>query len=562
MAKLPQDENINPLVESIVREAERQAEEQRKEKEAAPMLRNEISDQSTSLNAIHDAHASVRRAKNLLTGVIATSLAVVAVSFATLSEGNSVLGFFGQKNLSANLTAQKSKLESVSSQNTSVSAAIAIMQAESLASRAVNINLESPDLLFSREQVSMLDLGRYAYTDSFGAVVELNDDSLNAKDATSRQQRESARTAIAGMQAELAKMSAATAPGELGKSIAAFKESVSGIKADESNFPSGATRQAMRSAQQAARVIVAKAPEATLQALIKDLNDQIAALQLEASDESTKLALDTASQALAGLSTKNPATFERAMKELAGISLSGVTDKDLHDRMAALFGQNPAVPSDLATAGMIANNLGRGTMIFDIANSRYNWTTIIDNVRTIARLGADMAPDSGAAYLDSRRDINPDGAQRITFTGFGTQADKKTIDIRGELLGTGDFNEKNFGLLSTYIDALEGSPVFQDVDGFTFSRSRNQNNEYTTPINITATLQPLGTTDARDAGIVSATEVQTTPAVKREAAPEAKPVEAEAAPAEEKPAEPAEPAAAESAETKPAEPAAEEKPAE
>ena len=517
------------LVESIVREAERQAAEQ---KSGVPQPAPEHEGDVTALD---QAHAHVRRARHVLTGTVVLSALSWLFFYAALDENNHVLGLIHQDNLSTQIAHQTDLSTQLTAQDTSVQMGSTLMKLETAANSLLKINLHSSDLTFSRATDVVSVAGGYRMAGNSGELISLTEDQVQSMDARAQSAQKELKVTIASLQSDLKDMQAALSQltGPIKTDYQAFAAAVKDIDTTKAAFPTSADINSITQAQALANPLMKDLKGKTLQGLRKDIQDEVATMQLQTDDTASQAVITQVSDALKGLSPTNPQSFDRVQKQVAALPLSTLTDQALFQRLTALFVSSSAHKSELSRIGLIANNLGRSNTILELGGNRISWSTVMGNVQKISRLGADELPDDGATYTDARKDLDTQGTQ-IQITGYEGKTDKGEIDLHGTMAGSGTYADKNFTLLSDFIDALEGSTAFQDVQGFAFSKSRTVTGAYTTPMNLTLTIQKPGEKSDKDIPAK-------TPDAPKPAATTAAPATPAAAPA--LPATPAAPAA-------------------
>jgi len=122
--------------------------------------------------------------------------------------------------------------------------------------------------------------------------------------------------------------------------------------------------------------------------------------------------------------------------------------------------------------------------IQSITKKRLMWSEVIQDVHFVTS-------KVDTLYGQGLYDLNG-GFQ---YTGYGFDAETGKISIRGS---TKTSNSKTFSFISALVERIEGSRKFKNVDLPTFSKSKGENGEYTSSLNLSFDLQGADEVDSRD----------------------------------------------------------------
>jgi cell division protein FtsL len=491
----------NSLVDAIVSQAEREASQPKTEHVDTEKIGQQYKASKDKM------HSMLGFSKTILTLVVIASLGVWVYFYAVLSESNYFHEKINQQNLTTQVNAKAQYLAQLKTDVTDTNKFSKLLRIESLANQIVDLDLENPVLNYKRPQgekvVSREDESGQAYrtVDASGKIVYLAEADVVALENARDIRAEFVKNTLSQIIAETADLkSQPDSNAEIEKEFKQITETLTTLSPNETNFPSAITKENYQAAQFLAQSILTKVKDLNLKNLVTDIKKQADAIDTNEADVETKAVVSQLKEIIAKITAQRLTSFEKALGEAAALDVDKITNNDIYQKVIRITGTpgKKANDGDLAAATVIAHNLGKVNIINQLKANRIAWSNVIERVEKIARLGSDLERDAAdVIYTDSRADIDPNG-KYVTFTGYAGKINKNEIEVRGNALGEAVYKDKNFTLLADLIDAFEGSKYFKDVEGFSFAKNKNRQDEYFAPLNFQLKLQNPSTTESLD----------------------------------------------------------------
>lgn len=490
----------NSLVDAIVSQSEREAARKTEQNDTAKIT-NKYKSQKDSVEGIHSL------SKTLLTLVVVVSLGAWVYFYAVLNENNYFYSKIGKENLTTELNHKKQYLNQISADKTDIDSFSKLLRVESLANQIVDLDLENPVLNYKRpqgEKVVSREDGEeplYRTVNSSGQIIYLAEADILALENARNVRVEFTKNALDEIKAEAEELkSLPESSAEIETEFKQLTVMLADVDTKEADFPSAITKENYQAAQMIAQSILTKVKNLNLVNLVTDVKKQAAAIDITKADTATQAIVTKLKNIVTQISPESLNSFETALSEADSLDVDQITDNNIYQKVISITGtpSKKANDGDLAAAAMIAHNLGKVNIINKLKADRVSWSNVIDRIEKIARLGSDLERDpANTTYTDSRKDIDPDG-KYVTFTNYTGKLDKGEIEIGGNALGKALYQDKNFTLLADLIDAFEGSKYFKEVDGFSFSKNKNRQDEYFAPIDFNLKIQNPGIADPLD----------------------------------------------------------------
>jgi len=496
----------NSLVDAIVSQAERESSQPKIEQRDTEKATQTYKSTKNKIQGFYGF------SKTVLTLTIILSLGIWAYFYAVLSESNYFHQKIDQQNLTTLVNQKTQYLAQLEIDNTDTQKFSKLLRIEDLANQIVDLDLENPVLNYKRPQgekvISREDNGEplYRTVDTNGQIIYLAEADVLALENARDVRIEFTKNALDQILADAEELKAL--PDSNAAIETEFKQ-LTGILVEinpkEVSFPSAITKENYQAAQMVAQSILTKVKNLNLENLVADIKKQAAAIDVTSADMATQAVVGKLKNIVTQISDKRLSSFETALGEAAALNVDQITDNDVYQKTIRITGTpgKKANDGDLAAATVIAHNLGKVNIINQFKAGRVPWSNVIDRVEKIARLGSDLERDpANTTYADPRADIDPEG-KYVTFTGYAGKLNKSEIELRGNALGDAIYRDRNFTLLADLIDAFEGSKYFKEVDGFSFTKNKNRQDEYFAPLNFTLKIQNPSVADPLDVKVVT-----------------------------------------------------------
>lgn len=498
------------LVNAIVRQAEKEVGSDPKPQPESPEHPQEP---ATKEDEKEKARSTLSTAKAVLTLTIIVSLGAWLYFFAMLGESNYFHAKVGKQNLTTEVDYREQLLSQLQTDYTDTRKFSKLLRIEGIANTILELDLENPILNYERpqgERVVPRSSGAggpetlYKTVNENGEIVYLSESEILSLENAQQVRAEFARSTLGEILAKAQELAQTTikTDGEIENNLSNLTTILETINIIETDFPSAVLKARFSAAQSLAKNILIKVKDLNLKNLVVDIKKQATAIDLSEASVGTQETVLALRNAVQSISVLRPSSFDKALTDVATLVLARITDNEIYQKVIRIIG-NPRSSEpggDLRSAAVIAKNIGKVNTITQLRGGKIAWASVIDRVEKITRLGADLERDTGASPPDARADIDPDGAL-VEFIGYAGKTRKNEVELRGNVIGADVYADKNFTLLADLIDAFEASKYFQDVDGFTFSKTKNRQGETIAPLNFKLKLQDPSLADERDAEI-------------------------------------------------------------
>jgi len=507
--------DTNSTLESIISSVEKKAKQ--------PLVEN-IADHGIAVTqeakgmkkpgatAEQDPHELLKKAHLAFGATLIISFSIWLTFFVIIfDEENRILAKFNSYNIPATLAIKEELNTRLTTDLKDTREFIALIKLENIATLVSSLDLDDPVLNYTapsggtvipRGNETNSTEPQYRIISESGEIVYVPESEVNALKSVQADRMSYAKTLLRQISLQMQDMQEEK---NLSKKMRDQAERMQThlalIDFEEVKFPSALTKTDMRAARAEARSILIEVKEKNLKNLVADLKKQVRTIDAHNTDMTTQELVTRLTGILDVLSVKKPSTFEMALSQVSTLNIGNVNDPDVYRKIVQIIGDNDAQEGDLAAAATIAHNLAKETIINELSAQRITWSPIIETIEKIARLGADMTPDEGNAPLDARRDIDPSNTL-VAFTGFSGKADKNTIEVKGQVVGEGSYDNQNFTLLADLVDAFEGSSSFQDIEGSSYSKNKDLAGKFFSPMNFKLMIQQPNIADERDIKII------------------------------------------------------------
>lgn len=488
------------LVSAIVRQAKKEADNSSDEK---VVKNSEIEGNEKKI-----AHSRLSTAGTLLGFVIILVAGFWVYFMAMLHESNYLHEKFDKENLTTELNRKTALFQQAQTDVQDVKKFNKLLQVEDLANRILTLDLEHPILNYKRPEGERVIPSKGSTNillktmNDAGEIVYLSENEVLSLEKAKEVRVETARVILEKIISQAANLDNAINTGDkIKKQLDALFTEISAIDPSEDNFPSAVLKSHFAATRSAANAILKDVKSANLNNLVSDIKKQINLIDVSGFDEATSSTIASIKTILTKLSSQG-SSFKKALNEINSLDITKISDNNLYQKVVQIVGDRRAKndDSDLATAAIITNNLGRINTINDLRSRRISWSTVIERAEKIVRLGADLTRDTDGTPTDASRDIDPNNTL-ATLISYSGKSSKEQIEIRGSALGKEAYDTRTFTLVADLIDALEGSKYFKDVSGFAFTREENRQGDISSPINFQLSLQDPATIDERDISI-------------------------------------------------------------
>lgn len=446
----------------------------------------------------------LRNAQSMLASIV--GIAVIGSAgfyIGVFDEDNGALGSVGIYNLPATVAARETLAKTLETDLTDTRRFTAMMQLEEIATKVSNLDLDDTGLNYRPPEggaVAAEDGSEsYRTTDEKGNVIYIPTTEVNQKQSVRAARTDFARTALTQILLVANDLELTRLPAKIAAPAKQLTGYLKTIDLEETNFPSVTTRTDFRLAQGVARDLMSELKEKNLGNLVADLKKQAQTIDTYKSNVETQALVRDLITSLEKINVGKPSSFTDALNRATALrsSLSSIDNDTVYRKVIALIGDGDTHEGDLTAAANIAQNLARETAINRLDAQRVAWSSIIESTEKIARLGADQLADNGTHPTDARRDIDAGGAM-FRFTGYSAKSDKREVEVRGRVVGNDAYAGRNFTAIADFADALEGSPVFKNVEATTYTKTKDLSGVISSPIAVKLTLQNAGETDTRD----------------------------------------------------------------
>lgn len=484
------------LVDAIVRQAE---------KEAGGGMEKSREDSDEKRKAL----SRLANARTLLTVTIIVTASIWVYFWATLDVNNYLYGKLGRENITTELSRKTTLMQQTQADIRDIKKFNKLLQVEDLANSVLALDLESPILNYERptgERVIPREDSTNILlktTNDAGEVVYLSEAEVLNLEKERSLRVETTRMLLEKIIAQTKSLEDTPNTGtKIDEPLGILLAEITAIDPSESNFPSAISKSHFAAGQSSAIAILKDVKSINLENLVTDIKKQIDLIDVANLDEPTSQTIADIKTILAKISAQQASTFETAFREIGALDLTKISDTDVYQKIVQIIGdpRSDNNASDLTTAAVITNNMGRVNAIGTLRANRIAWSTVIERVEKIVRLGADLTRDADGTPLDATRDIDPNNTL-VALNNYTGKSTKDTIEITGNAYGKETYVSRSFSLIADVIDALEGSKYFKDVEGFTFSREKDRDGSVSSPINLQFSLQDLSTPDGRDTPI-------------------------------------------------------------
>ncbi|MCF7836503.1 hypothetical protein K9N08_01175 [Candidatus Gracilibacteria bacterium] len=492
-------EEGSSLVNAIVKQAEKEASGSGKHNSALNSLKAESERKER-------AHMMLANAKTVLGFVIIAIISVWLYFFAMLHESNYFHAKIGKENLTTELNRKAAILDQILTDKRDTIKFSKLLRVENLANQVLVIDIDDPVLNYERpqgEKVTPRDDSAEILIKTVnldGSVVYHAETEIRSLEDARDIRIEKIRSALMEISKTAEELQTAIkSDPEIEENLTALTNEITTIDVEEKDFPSAPLKNHLATAQSLAKEILRKVKKINLDNLVTDIKKQVQAIDTTGTGVQTKEIVVGLQASLNRISAQQPSSLITALNETKVINVKNIPENEIYQKIIRIIGdpQDEKNNSDLSTASTIAPNLDRINTIDDIRKGRIPWSNVIEQTDKIVRLGADLKRDTEGTPLDSRRDIDPDG-QLVSLSSYTGKSAKGEIEISGEVFGEANYDKKSFTLLSDLIDAFESSKDFQDVSGFSFSKSEDRQGRILSPLSLKLTLQDPAVFDSRD----------------------------------------------------------------
>ncbi|MFA6458102.1 MAG: hypothetical protein WCV72_01780 [Patescibacteria group bacterium] len=491
------------LVDAIVRQAE---------KEANGSMGNNLREDN---NEKKKALSLLANSRTLLTVTILVVLGIWIYFWTVLDSNNYLYGKLGRENITTELNRKTTLMQQAQADIRDLKKFNKLLQVENLANNVLTLDLESQILNYERptgERVVPREDSTTVLlktTNSAGEVVYLSEAEILGLEQERSGQLEKTRTLLQKIITQAISLENTISTGaKIEDSLNILVTEVTAINPDESNFPSAISKSHFAAAQAAATSILKNVKSMNLENLVTDIKKQVNLIDVSGLDKTASQVIADIKTILAKISPQQSSTFETAFDEIHELDLSKITDTNLYQEITRIIGDQRTnnSDSDLATAAVITNNMGRINAIGTLRANRIAWSAVIERAEKIVRLGSDLTRDTDGTPANANRDIDPNNTL-VRLTNYSGKSSKGMIEISGSAYGKESYIARTFTLVADLIDALESSKYFRDVKGFAFSREESRDGGISSPINLQFSLQDLAVPDKRDTLVSGQTEI-------------------------------------------------------
>lgn len=481
------------LVNAIVRQAEKEA--------AGDAEKNQREDADEKKKAL-------AWFANSRTFFIITIILVAGTWFyfwTMLSDSNPLYSKFGQDNVTTEFNRKTTLLQQAETDFRDLQKFNKLLRIEDLSSKILTLDLENPILNYERptgERVVPQEGSTNVLlktTNSSGEVVYLSEIEVLSLERSKSARTEAARKALEEIVTQANNLGTFNTGAKIEDLLSVLVSEITAIDPNESNFPSAILKSHFAAAQSAANSILKNVKSVNLENLVADIKKQVNLIDESGLDQTSTETIEGVKAILAKLSPKQASSFEKALSEIQALDITKITNADVYETLIKIVGdpRNTDSSSDLATAMVITNNMGRVNTIGELRANRIAWSTVIERVEKVIRLGSDLTRDTDGTPADATRDIDPNNTL-VSINNYSGKSSKGVISVSGNAYGKELYQARNFTLVADLIDALEGSKYFKDVDGFSFSREEDRQGDTSSPINFEFSLQDPAIVDERD----------------------------------------------------------------
>ena len=485
-----------PLVESIVDHGIAVTQEKKKIRDAA---------EKSPQDLLKKAHITFAAALIIGFGIWLTFFTII------FDQENRILAKFNAYNIPATLAIKEELNTRLTTDLTDTRKFIALIKLEKIATLVNSLDLDDPALnyvapsggtVIPRGDEASSTEPQYRMISESGEIVYVPESEVNALKSVQASRTSYANRLLRQIKFQIKDVqNEKHLPKKIRDQVERMQTHLALIDLEEPAFPSALTKTDMRAAQAEAKSILIDVKEKNLKNLVADLKKQVRTIDAHTADLPTQEFVARLTAILDTLSVKQASTFEKALKQISTLNLGSIHDSDVYRKIVQIIGDNDTQKGDLAAAATIARNLTKETIINELSARRIAWSPIITTIEKIARLGADMTPDEDGTAIDARRDIDPTNTL-VAFTGFSGKADKQAIEVKGQVVGEGKYNNQNFSLLADLIDAFEGSSSFKDIEGSNYAKNKDLSGKFFSPMNFKLMLQQPNVRDDHDIKII------------------------------------------------------------
>jgi len=450
----------NSLIDAIVKKAEETSREK---------ITTKIDDR--------DPYAGAMLAKIALSSSLIFAFLSLLISASALSKSNLINSKFDKENLSTTLDSKKSILRQVGNDIDDVKNFNSLIQLENLSRNIVELETDSESI--EKLKSETISLQKELFKKRVQSIKK-NAEDLRILNTENDVIKKSSKEML-----------------KLIKNIDIDNLIDSGVTSADYTY--------ITSAKISAKEIMVEIKEMNLRNMINNLKKQAKIISTINDSSEKNQSITSFTEGVEKISIRRINSLESAVSLHDEIILPA-DNQDLLSKIEILG-------EDLKDAAKISKNLGRLTISNDIEKQRIKWSEVIENVKTVTRLGADLKSDLDQNYVDPvARDLDPEETL-ITFTGFSTDSEDRTIEIKGQANGVKKYKDQSITLLANLIDAFESSNLFQGVEGYNFSKNISNDGSIYTPISIKLNLQEIGSIHPNDLKTSSSTSSSTSQAI-------------------------------------------------
>jgi len=454
------------------------------------------------------AQALLSFSKSALTLIIIISLGIWLYFFAMLDQGNFFHEKLSKQNLATQVDYKTNFLKQIKDDSIDVKKFNKLLKVESLINRIIEIDMENPVLNYKRPQGEKVKSRKDGEVNTMLKTVDIRGNIvylLEAEILSLENARDVKVDFVKNSLLEiLQKCESLKQEINVGSKIEDdLKElfiSIEMVTPEEENFPSATTKEYYSAAKSIAQKILLNVKDMNLKNLVTDIKKQAEAIDISTTDADTRATISTLRNIIKKISVARVKSFEQALQAASKLNTEAITDHKIYQKVTTIINTSShgKEKGDLEAAAVIAKNLGKVNTINALKANRISWSTIIDRIKKIIRLGADLERDTRQIIIkDVNTDIDPNG-EFVDIVGYSGKSIKNEIEVRGYVSGSKNYQNKNFTLLADIIDSFERSKYFKDIKGFSFSKRKNRDGDEQAPLNLKMKIQDPSIQDSRD----------------------------------------------------------------
>jgi len=499
------------LVDAIVRQAEKKA-----APESEKIKNKKVDDLSQYIDdsrAKNKARASLGDARTVFGFVVVVAIGLFFYFFMTLDESNYFYKDFGLENLTTEMNRKTKLSEKILTDIRDTKKFGNLIKIEDLASRIVMVDLENVTLNYAApigERVVSREDGEASEifiktTNDVGEIIYVPESEIRTSEDMREAKIELAISSIEEIiqlvdELRGVVVSEPKIKEDFKNLLAEFKK-INLNEIDKDKFPDSVLKSNFAVVQFAATNILREIKSLNLKNLVIDIKNQIQVIDVIGMDEMTQKVVIELQDILMDIRPEQPSTFKNALVQIETAGIGNISNNAIYQKVARIVNDSESTSkyrvADLPTAAMIAQNIGRVNVVGILESERIAWSTVIERIQKIARLGADLERDIDNIPMNENRDLDANG-DLISLFSYSGKSEKNEIEIQGEVFAEQNYEQRAFTLLADLIDAIEASEYFRDVDGFIFAKEISRDGEVGAPFNLSLTLQDPSVSDEYD----------------------------------------------------------------